>query len=95
MPSLMRTAMGFEIKMDDDFQNRISHVLELLESDSVGNATCELKKGSESDGWVGECLWHDQNAMHAHFVSSHLQDLIALLALRSRIIKFECGILLI
>ncbi len=91
MSGLMKSAMGFEVNMDDDFEHRISTILELLISNSSGVVKCELKNISEPNRWIIECLWHDQQAMHAHFLSCQLQNLIGLLASRSRKIVFECG----
>ncbi|KPW71477.1 MULTISPECIES: hypothetical protein [Pseudomonas syringae group] len=90
MSSLVKSAMGFEVNMDDDFEGRISIILGLVERNASGIANCELRRVPETNSWIIECLWHDQQAMHAHFLSCQLQDLIALLISRSRKIAFEC-----
>lgn len=90
MSGLMKSAMGFEVNMDDGFQIRISNILRLVELNSLGVAKCELSSVAAPNSWRIECLWHDQQAMHDHFVSCQLQDLIGLLASRSRKIVFEC-----
>lgn len=90
MSGLMKSAMGFEVNMDDDLEGKISGILGLVERNSSGVAKCELRKVAEGNNWIIECLWNDQQAMHAHFLSCQLQELIGLLVSRSRKIVFEC-----
>ncbi|EGH99053.1 hypothetical protein ALQ34_103333 [Pseudomonas syringae pv. maculicola] len=90
MSGLVKSTMGFEVNMDDEFQVRISNILGLVVRNSSGVAKCELRKISRTNAWVIECFWHDQQSMQAHFQSFQLQELIKLLASRSRKIVFEC-----
>lgn len=90
MSRLMKSAMGFEVNMDENFEGEISKILGLVVRNSSGVAKCELRKIARTNAWVIECLWRDEQAMQAHFLSCQLQDLIALLASRSRKIVFEC-----
>ncbi|QHF39377.1 hypothetical protein PspS34_14385 [Pseudomonas sp. S34] len=90
MSGLMKSAMGFEVSMDDDFERKISNILGLVERNALGVAKCELKRVAETNSWVIECLWHDHQAMHAHFLSCQLQDLIGLVVSKSRKIVFKC-----
>ncbi|PKH19060.1 hypothetical protein CIB54_16705 [Pseudomonas fluorescens] len=90
MSGLMKSAMGFEVNMDDEFSDKICNILGLLESGSSGVAGCELRKVAESNSWIIEFFWRDEQSMHAHFRSCQLQELIKLLASRSRKIVFEC-----
>lgn len=90
MSGLMKSAMGFDVNMDDDFERKISNILDSVERNSSGLARCGLRRVAETNSWVVECLWNDQQAMHAHFLSWQLQDLIGLLVSRSRKIVFEC-----
>lgn len=91
MSGLMKSAMGFEANMDDDFEGKIADILVLVERNSSGLSQCELRRVDEGNIWIIECLWNDQQAMHAHFLSCQLQELIGLLVSRSRKIVFECG----
>jgi hypothetical protein len=90
MSGLMKSAMGFEVSMDEGLEGEICNILGLMENNSSSVAKCELRSATESNSWVIECSWRDQQAMNAHFSSCHLQDLIGLLASRSRRIVFGC-----
>lgn len=54
MSGLMKSAMGFEVNMDDEFADKICNILGLLESGSSGVAGCELRKVAESNSWIIE-----------------------------------------
>lgn len=90
MSRLLKSAMGFEVTMDDNFEDKISKILGSVVQNSSGVAKCELRKIARTNAWVIECLWSDEQAMQAHFLSSQLQDLIVLLSSRSRKIVFKC-----
>jgi hypothetical protein len=91
MSGLMKNAIGFEVEMDDDLECEISNILALIELESSGISKCELREAAQSNNWIVECSWRDQQAMYSHFLSFHLQELISLLSSRSRKIVFECG----
>lgn len=90
MSDFMKSAIGFEANMDDDFEGKIASTLGLIERNASGVASCALTRCAETNTWMIECLWCDQQAMHAHFLSGQLQDLIGLLVSKSRKIVFEC-----
>lgn len=90
MSGLMKSTMGLEVDMDDDFEFRISNILNQVERNFSGVARCELRRVAESNSWIIECFWNDRQAMHAHFSSCQLQDLVGVLVSRSRKIVFEC-----
>jgi len=89
MSGIITSIMEFEAKMDGALNSEIIVLLDLLECQYQSFAKCELKGVGDSNCWLIECCWLDEESMRDHFQSKHLQDLIRLLASRSSKIRFE------
>ncbi len=89
MSRRVSSTMQFDARMDLGFSGDILLLLDRVEDDSRQAGHCRLKQAGPANGWVIECVWQDQPAMQAHFVSQPLQDLIRLLSTRAKRIVFS------